>query len=844
MKSLLHNTSLLVLISVFLVSCNEDRNTSKSNSSNLLKEYPNEWMYNQRAYPDNYINSEAIKSAILQSKSIINNRTPQGTDWTLVGPLNTGGRITDVAISPDNDDVLYVSTPVGGIFKTTDRGQNWIPIFDDISKPSVGNIAIAPSNSQRIYLGTGEANGSATSGAFFGDGMYRSDDAGENWTHIGLPESNHIGRIVIDPSNPDRVFVAATGKLYGKNDERGIYRTTNGGNDWERVLFVTDSTAAIDVAINSVNTNIIFAAMWERTREPWQRDYGGETSAIHRSLDGGDTWQKLGVANGLPAPDSQTGRIGIAISNSDPSTIYARYTTDEITNAFNGLYKSTDNGDNWNLVALGDISDVDSSFGWYFGNVRIHPSNPDEVYVMGQQLYKTTNSGTSWNSVTGMHVDHHAMEISKNNNDFILAGNDGGAYISEDGGNTWSHFNNIPNTQFYNIDVDFIQPEHIYGGTQDNNTIRTLTAGTNDWNSVWGGDGFHVAIDPVDNNYIYVESQWGNIGKSSNGGNSFNNATAGLVYDRTNWNTPITISPFNNEIVYFGANKLFSSNRATNWTAISPDLTNGQHSSGSLSYGTLTAIAPSYNNLDVIYTGSDDGNVQVTFDGGTNWQNVSADLPNRYITSIAISPVDDFTAYVTFSGYSVLDYTPHIFKTTNGGATWIDISSNLPSIPVNDVILDTEQNLIFVATDLNVWYSENDGNTWNILGNNLPLTIIRDLKLHKPTNTLYAGTFGRSIHSYDISSIILGTNNNSLTDEEIIIYPNPVKTEIHINHSLQNEGVITMYDIQGKIIKILFEGDFGSQLNMNFSREGIPSGIYFLKFKTETNSITKKLILQ
>ena len=841
---LISTTIIVLLFTIVFFNKDESIDNLKLQQLSLQKEYPSEWMYNQRAYPNNYINKEAIDDAFEQSKSILANRSPQISDWTLVGPLNTGGRITDVTISPDNDDVFYVSTPVGGVFKTTDRGQNWVPIFNGIGKPSIGNIAIAPSNSQILYVGTGEANGSATSGAFFGDGVYRSDDAGDTWSPVGLPDSNHIGRIVIDPTNPDRVFVAATGILYGKNDERGIYRTTNGGTEWEKVLFVTDSTAAIDVAINSVNTDIIFAAMWERTRKPWQRDYGGESSAIHRSLDGGDTWEELNDTNGLPAPDAQTGRIGIAISESNPSTIYARYTTDEIANVFNGLYKSTDNGDNWTLVALGDISNVDASFGWYFGNVRVNPIDPNEVYVLGQQLYKTTDSGITWESVSGMHVDHHAMEYSKTNNDFILAGNDGGAYLSEDGGVSWSHFENLPITQFYNIDVDFQQPERLYGGTQDNNTIRTLSAGTNDWNSIWGGDGFHVNVDPNDNNFIYVESQWGNLGKSSNGGANFSSAMDGLDYDRTNWNTPVIISPFNSEIVYYGANKLFTSNRATLWSAISPDLTNGQHPSGSLSYGTITSIAASYNNLEVIYTGSDDGNVNVTFDGGTTWENVSNALPNRYVTSIAISPSNDQTAYVSFSGFSVLDYTPHIFKTTDGGQNWADISSNLPSIPVNDVIINSTEEYLFVATDLNVWYSENDGGTWNILGNELPLTIIRDLKLHEPSNMLYAGTFGRSMHNYDLSGLILNTEEYLISSEDIAIYPNPVQTEFTINHKITTEGVIKLYDITGKEIKTLFHGDFEEATNLTFTTEDISSGFYLLSIQSGEQRVTKKLIVQ
>ncbi len=831
----------IVLISALLFLPTNNISSS-NNKEELFKEYPHEWMYNQRAYPNNFINSEAIKNAVEQSKSILANRNfLGGNDWELKGPINTGGRITDVTISPDNDDILYVGTAVGGVFRSTNRGVTWSPIFDAIAKPSIGNIAISASNSQIIYVGTGEANGSATSGAFFGDGIYRSDDGGDTWNPMGLEESNHIGRIAIDPNDPDRVFVATTGKLYGYNDERGVYRTTNGGTDWERVLFVTDSTSAIDVAMNPANTDIIFAAMWERTRKPWQRDYGGVTSAIHRSMDGGDTWELL--SNGLPAVSPNTGRIGIAISESDPSTIYARYTTNEITNEFDGLYKSTNNGNSWTLVALNEISFVDASFGWYFGNLRINPSDPNEVYVLGQQLVKTTNSGASWQTVSGMHVDHHAMEYSKNNTNFILAGNDGGVYISENGGGSWNHINTLPITQFYNIEVDFQQPERLYGGTQDNNTIRTITGNNNDWNPIWGGDGFHVNVDPNNNNFVYAESQWGNLGRSTNGGTSFQNATDGIDFnDRNNWNTPVVISPFDTEILYYGTNKLYTSNKAVFWTSISPDLTNGQHPSGSLSYGTLTAIAPSYLNLNTVYTGSDDGNVQVTFNGGTTWSNISAGLPNRYVTSIAISPNSDQIAYVTFSGFGFLDYTPHIFKTEDGGQNWTDISSNLPSIPVNDVILYPNQNLIFLATDLNVWYSENDGGTWDIMGNDLPLTIIRDLKLHVPTNTLFAGTFGRSMHSYNLDNLVLGTLDNMFQDASISIYPIPAETTITIVHDFTSEGFIDLYDITGKKIRSLFSGDLSESQEFTFSIEDISTGIYFLKFTSGSQSVSKKII--
>ncbi len=549
--------------------------------------------------------------------------------------------------------------------------------------------------------------------------------------------------------------------------------------------------------------------------------------------------------NGLPAPDAQTGRIGLAISQSNPATVYARYTTNEITNTFNGLYRSNDNGTTWSLVTLSELAGIDANFGWYFGNIRVSPTDPNEVFVLGQGISRTTNGGASWQPINGMHVDHHALEYSTTNPNFLLAGNDGGAYTSQDGGTSWTKFTNLPITQFYNIEVDYLQPNGVYGGTQDNNTIRTLTAGTNDWNAIWGGDGFHVNVDPVDNNFIYVESQFGNLGRSTDGGASFSSATAGISgSDRNNWNTPVVLSPFNSEKVYYGTNRLYISDRAVFWNAISPDLTNGQHPSGSLSYGTLTAIAPSYNNLDVVYTGSDDGNVHVTTNGGASWTNVSGGLPDRYVTAIAISPSDDATAYVTFSGFSLLDYTPHIFKTTDAGQNWTDISGNLPSIPVNDILLTQDEQLLFAATDTNVWYSSNDGASWDILGNDLPITVIRDLKLHEPTNMLYAGTFGRSIHQYDLSNIVLDVSEEVLSENNISLYPNPARGRFTVSHTLTSEGTVTLYDLRGKLIEVLFEGTFSSPEPLSFSTEGISEGIYFVTIISDGRAITKKLIIQ
>lgn len=833
------STFFLALIILFLYSCKNEI------TKEIKQDYPGEWMYNQRAYPDNYINKKAIAKAINQTRLAAAQKSSNSGNWELKGPVNIGGRITDVAIAPDNDNHLYVTTAVGGVFKSTDKGQNWAPIFDNIGRPSIGNIEIAPSDAQRIYVGTGEANASATSGAFFGDGIYRSDDAGTTWSHIGLELTQHTGRIVVDPNDKDRVFVATTGTLYGKNEERGLYRTLNGGNSWEKVLYISDSTAVIDVVLNPINTNILFAASWERTRQPWERDYAGVTSGVHRSMDGGDTW--VNITNGLPVSDTQTGRIGLAISESSPSTIYASYTTNSITNTFDGLYKSTDNGDSWSQVAYGAISDVNASFGWYFGNLRVHPTDPNEVYVLGQKLYKTNNSGSSWSEIYSMHVDHHSMEYSKNNNNFILTGNDGGVYLSENGGNSWTHFDNLPITQFYNIEVDHLNPDRMFGGAQDNNTLRTTTGSDNDWHAILGGDGFQVNVDKNNSNNVYAEYQWGNLYRSTDGGNYMYWATDGISYnDRTNWNTPVEISPFDTNVLFYGSNKLYKSiDKAVYWNAISDDLTSGPHPSGSTAYGTLTCIAASFQNLDVIYTGSDDGNVSVTFDGGANWQSIDDDLPNRFVSQVAMHPNDDLTAYVAFSGYRSLDYTPHIFKTIDGGQNWTDISGNLPSIPINDVVISATDNYLYVATDTAVWYSTNQGSYWNILGDNLPIGIVADIKIHEPTNTLYAGTFGRSLFSIDLETAV-GTSENLIAHNELKIYPNPMSENVtlEINLLQSEETTIMMTDLQGKLVAVLFRGNLESgnqKLHLNI--QNLKSGIYFLRVQTGAQHLVRKVIV-
>ncbi|TAK34624.1 MAG: glycosyl hydrolase, partial [Saprospiraceae bacterium] len=705
-KTLLYPAGMLFLaISIYLLVHPTQRPPAIPDATKSTKNLPSDWMYDQRAYPFNHIDRQAYQDALRQTKlARIEAQNRGAGEWVPAGPVNIGGRITDVALDPTDPNIIYAGTSAGGIFKSSDGGITWVAVFDDAGTLSIGDLAVAPSAPNIVYAGTGEANGSFDSGAFFGNGIYKSTDAGGTWENVGLENTNHTGRIVVDPQNADRVYAAATGVLYGKNEDRGLYRTLDGGQTWEKILYISDSTACIDVAINPQNANIVYAAMWERIRKPWGRRYGGSTSGIFRSLDGGENWEQL--TNGLPISDTETGRTGLAVSPSNPNVVYACFSTNVITNVFDGIYKSTDAGTSWLQVDDGSIANVFSSFGWFFGNLRIAPNDPDKVWCLGVPLIKSENGGVNWSNVTAnMHVDQHALEIHPMNPDFMVAGNDGGVYISQNGGGTWSHVEILPITMFYNAEIDFQAPERLFGGTQDNGTNRTLSGAVNGWEQILGGDGFHVLVDPTDPNYVYAEYQYGNLFRSDDGGNSMTFIFNGGNDDRTNWNTPIALDPSDPATIYFGANVLYrSTNRGGFWEAISPDLTDGQHPSGSLSFGTITTIAVAPSNPLTIYVGTDDGNVQVTNNGGDTWNNISAGLPDRFVSSLAVHPDDAATAYVALSGYRNVDYQPHLLQTTDGGETWIDISGNLPEIPINDVVPDPSYpSILYIANDLGVW---------------------------------------------------------------------------------------------------------------------------------------------
>ena len=726
---------------------------------------PNEYLYLQRAGLDGSINLQAREEAVAEAEAMRASRSEfaiasVAETWQLEGPLNIGGRVTDIIGDATDANKFYVGSASGGVWKTTDGGATFTPIFENAGSLSTGALAIDPTDSDILYVGTGESNPGGGSVAAPGDGVWKTTDGGTTWTHLGLAETRYIGRVAVDPQNPNTVFVAALGNLFSTNEERGLYRSTNGGTTWTKVLFVNNQTGAVDVAIDPTNSNRIYAATWERIRFPDDRILGGPGSAIWRSDDGGTTWTEL--TSGLPASSTEPGRIGIAVAPSSPSTIYAVYA--DTSGDFEGFYRSTNGGTTWTEQTASGLSSSSfySTFGWWFGRIWIHPDNANEIWADGVRLYRSTNGGSSFSQIgNSMHVDHHAQWFYPPNPDIIIKGNDGGVYRSTNGGSSWTHFDNLPITQFYAMEVDPTDLGHMLGGTQDNGTNRTDTGSLDDWENILGGDGFTVLVDPNNSNVIYAESQFGNMSKSTNGGNSFSSATSGIS-GRKNWHTPFVIDPNSSgsgstTVLYYGSHQLYrSTNSASSWTSISGDLTDGDGGVNGVVYGTITTIAVAPSDSNTIYVGTDDANVWVTTNVGSSWTRIDAGLPERWITRVAVDPNNDGVAYATLSGFKQDDPLPHVFRTTDFGANWTDISGNLPDAPVNDIVVDpVDTNTLYVATDVGVFVSSNLGGSWAVLGSGLPAVLTTDIK-HMPGSPpkLFAGTYGRSIYSIDLTGVV------------------------------------------------------------------------------------------
>jgi photosystem II stability/assembly factor-like uncharacterized protein len=674
-----------------------------------------------------------------------------GGEWKLAGPTNIGGRITSLALDTRRPDTVYAAAASGGLWVSRDAGQRFQPAWPAGWTQAMGAVAVGPDGT--VYAGTGEVNPGGGSITYEGTGLYASRDGGRHWRLLGLRDAGAIGAITIDPADPKRIFVAAAGSLFNAGGDRGVYRSTDGGRTWQRVLAgATGYTGATEVLLDG---NRLYAVMWDHRREPDLRTYGGVGSGVYRSTDGGDTWQRLG--GGLPGGTPSVGRIGLGQAPSNPDRLYA--IVNQTSGPFEGFYTSSDGGDTWTrLPDNEDLAASQSSFGWWFGKVWVDPADPLHVHLAGVSLMTTKDGGQTWLAESSaIHADQHAMTWDPRRPGRVYLGNDGGTYRSDsDGDGGWVKATYEPYTQFYSAAITPQDVTRISGGTQDNGSLRTwgrfrgggwVGKGSPVFNEYLGGDGEENQINPLDKNTVYACYQYGNCYWSVDGGDNLNYFGDLVTGARRNWFTPVVLDPTDPTVLYYGANVL---NRSTDggrtWTAISPDLTGAPGRDPIYTnYGTITTIAPASDGRTV-YIGTDDGRVWVTRDLGATWQPLLSGQP--WVTRITVDTRSPDRLYVALSAYRSGSNRPYLLRSTDGGRTFADTTGNLPQAPVNDVVIARGGGL-FVATDQGVFASY--GRTWRRLGHGMPLVPVDDIEYDPTHHRLVAAIFGRGVYSLSVT---------------------------------------------------------------------------------------------
>ncbi len=714
-------------------------------------------------------------------KSLLN-----GLKWRLVGPFR-GGRVEAVAGLPDDPNVYYFGAVAGGLWKSTDSGMNWKPIFDHESNLSIGAIGIAPSDHNVIYVGTGEP--CLRNNITFGDGMYKSTDGGESWKHIGLDDTQHISKVLVDPRNPDIIFVAAVGHASGPNTERGVFRSQDGGTTWSKVLYKDENTGAVDLVFDPTNSRVLYAALYQESRGPWMLNAGGPGGGIYKSIDSGRTWTHF-EAHGLP--EGVLGRIGLAVS-ANPNRVYALIEAKEK----GGMYRSDDSGENWTLIN-GDHNL--SQRPWYFSHIFSDPKNPDVVYSLAYRMLRSIDGGRTFTTMDGPHGDYHALWIDPNNPKRMINGNDGGATVSVDGGANWSTEDNQPTAQFYHIISDNRFMYYIYGAQQDNTTVA-IASRTNhgvidreDWYSVGGGESGYIAPDPHDSSIVFAGAYAGTLTRFDHRTGQaqmispwpqfMDGLYASQVKHRFNWTSPTVFSLHEPNTIFNGAEVLFKSiDGGMSWTTISPDLTRNdkgkqgssggpvtKDDAGTEYYDTIFTIAESPIQKHLIWVGSDDGLIHVTRDGGKNWADVTPkELPESgRVDLIEASPHTAGVAYAAVDRHLLDDFRPHIYRTDNFGRNWTSITKGLPDHAyVHAVREDPErQGLLFAGTETGVFVSFNNGVNWQSLQLNLPIVPVHDLIVKN--DDLAVATHGRAFWVLD-DIAPLRQISEQMTNEDIYI---------------------------------------------------------------------------
>lgn len=729
-----------------------------------------------------------------------------GLDLREIGPALTSGRIVDLAVDPKHPDTWFVASASGGVWKTTNRGTTFTPVFDHEGSYSIGCVTVDPNNSLVVWVGTGENN--AQRSVSMGDGVYKSVDGGKDWKNVGLKSSEHVGKVLVDPRNSDVVYVAAQGPLWAAGGDRGLYKTTDGGKTWKAVLTISPNTGVTDVVFDASNPDILYAASYQRRRHVYTLIDGGPESAIYKSTDAGATWTKLDHKNGLPKEDM--GRIGLAVGRKNPNIVYA---TIESTHKAGGFFRSTDGGANFKKV-----NDFVAQ-GQYYGEIFVDPNDDDRIYDVDVWVHVSDDGGKTFHEINhkNMHPDNHVVWIDPSNSDHLLIGNDGGLYETYDRATTWNFKPNLPVTQFYRIAADNALPFYsVYGGTQDNfslggpaRTPDTQGISNEFWYVTQGGDGFRSVPDPKDADIIYAEAQNGALvrfdKKTGEAVDVQPQQTGTMEPLRFNWDSPIIVSPFDNHRLYFAAQYLFrSDDRGNTWKQVSPDLTRhidvntlpimgrvwgidavSKNASTSW-YGNIVSLAESPKQEGLIYSGSDDGLIEVTEDNGANWRKID-EVPGvpkmTYVSALYPSWSDANTVYAAFDNHKQGDFKPYLFKSSDRGRTWKSISGDLPQRgTVYAVVEDPgDANLLFAGTEYGLFYTQNGGAKWTQIKGKFPTIAVRDLWIQRQHDDLDVATFGRGFWVLD-NYTPLRTAAADLAAHDVVLFPTR-DAELYIQRS-------------------------------------------------------------
>lgn len=841
---------LFFLVAVFNLTCsNEKQAIVKTDPQQAQNEklFPYEDYFLDKQFPITSFSYDAYQNALKNVaiwKSKSSNRS--NGSWQVQGPGNIGARVNTVAVHPTNSNIILAGFSEGGVFKTMNGGQSWYPVFDNQTKLSIGDITYNPQNPNIVYVGTGDPNISGY--PFTGNGLFKSIDGGESWTYSGLQETGIISQIRVSEKNPDIIYASSTGLPFIKTQERGVYKSADGGNTWQKILFVNDSTGIIDLALDPRDDKVLYAVSWSRVRNNNLSITSSTDGKIYKTIDGGINWKIL--EGGLPA--GEVSRIGIDICKSQPDVLYATYTHHSTYN-LEDIYTTNDGGANWDKLPIyasnRPISqNLYGGFGWYFGKVKVNPQNPDDLFVLGVDCYRSRNGGDTWELATPpwwtyeVHADKHDLVFT--DTEVILA-TDGGLYATDiDQSDEWRDIENIPTTQFYRVAYNPHNPDFYYGGAQDNGTTGGNASGIDQWERIFGGDGFQMVFHPDVPEVFYVSSQNGSIRVTEDGGQSFDSGTNGIDSDDPrNWDMPYMLSAHHTERLYTGTNRVYRSQGpyVPSWQSISPVLTD------SLSPAlrkNISALHESPVNEDYIYAGTSDGLLWGTNNFGSTWEKINAGLPVKYVTSVQASPDNAEAVFVSFSGYRDFDNTAYIYKSSDNGKNWVNIQGDMPLISINSIFVLPGYNdrVLFVATDAGVFYTKNRGLNWQVLGDNLPSVAVYHLGYNVQKNELVAGTYGRSIQSFALDQLDLSTSTNqTIFSPSLTVTPSLASTEI----TLALSSLPKSKKINGYVMNA--NGSIVSEFNMsgltkNMNISNLPNGTYFICLYSEDGVIAKKIV--